>query len=316
MPHSETKGDSQAGGYNGGMRVAAFLLAVTVALPGSASAWGFEAHKFIADRMVDLLPPELKPLFEKRRAFIIERSIDPDLWRNVGFEAEPPNHFLDLDYEAFGPYPFAGLPRDYAAAVQKFGREVVHAQGLLPWRTAEFYGNLQREFESLKRQPAPGYAVDNIVLHAAVLAHYVSDGHVPLHAVVNYNGQATGQAGLHARWESELFERNRGRLTLAPAAAKPVVNPRDFMFEVLLASNRAAVNVLASDLKAAEGREFYDDAYFDAFGKGTLSTLERRLNDSITAVASMIAGAWEQAGKPAIPTEPARTPRRIRRPKQ
>lgn len=298
------------------MRVAAFLLAATVALPGSASAWGFEAHKFIADRMIELLPPELKPLFEKRRAFIIERSVDPDMWRTVGWEQEPPNHFLDIDYPAFGPYPFDALPRDYDAAVQKFGKEVVHTQGLLPWRTAEFYGNLQREFEALKRQPAPGYAVDNIVLFAAVIAHYASDGHVPLHSVVNYNGQVTGQDGLHSRWESELFERNRSRLTIAPAAAKGITNPRDFMFDVLLASNRATGNVLESDVKAAEGREFYDDGYFDAFAKGALPTLERRLNDSITAVASLIVGAWEQAGKPAIPVEPVRTPRRIRRPKQ
>lgn len=297
------------------MRVAAFVLAAIIALPASASAWGFEAHKFIVDRMVELLPPELKPLFEKRRAFIVERSVDPDLWRSVGWDSEPPNHFLDMDFEAFGPYPFDGLPRDYATAVQKFGKDVVHTQGLLPWRAAEFYGNLQREFASLKRQPAPGYAVDNIVLYAAVLAHYVSDGHVPLHAVVNYNGQLTGQDGVHSRWESELFERNRARLTMAPAPVKSVRNPRDFMFDVLLASNRAAATVLQSDKQAAEGREFYDDAYFDAFAKGTLPTLEHRLNESITAVASMIVGAWEQAGKPAIPAAPTRTPRRIRRPR-
>ena len=298
------------------MRVAILLLAALVAIPNSASAWGFEAHKFIVDRMVELLPPELKPLFEKHRAFIVERSVDPDLWRNVGWEAEPPNHFLDLDYTAFGPYPFDALPRDYTLAVQKFGQEVVHAQGLLPWRTAEFYGNLQREFASLTRQPAPGYAIDNILLHAAILAHYTSDGHVPLHAVVNYNGQLTSQGGLHSRWESELFERHRTRLTIAPAAAKGISNPRDFMFDTLLASNRAAANVLQSDARAAEGREFYDDAYFEAFAKGALPTLERRLNESITAGASMIIGAWEQAGKPAIPAEPVRTPRRIRRPKQ
>lgn len=296
------------------MRVAALVLAATIALPSPAAAWGFEAHKFIVDRMIELLPPELKPLFEKRRAFVVERSVDPDMWRTVGWDQEPPNHFLDIDYPAFGPYPFAALPRDYDAAVQKFGKDVVHTQGLLPWRTAEFYGHLQREFESLKRQPAPPYAVDNIVLFAAVMAHYVSDGHVPLHAVVNYNGQVTGQDGLHSRWESELFERNRSRLVIKPAPATAVANPRDYMFEVLLASNRAAANVLESDLAAAAGREFYDEGYFEAFGKGTLPTLERRLNESITAVASTIVGAWEQAGKPAIPAEPVRTPRRIRRP--
>ena len=265
--------------------------------------------------MIDLLPPELKPLFEARRPFIVERAIDPDLWRNVGWEEEPPNHFLDIDHEAFGPYPFNGLPRDYTDAVQKFGREFVHQQGLLPWRTSEFYGRLQREFESLKRPSPPQYAQDNIVLFAAVLAHYVADGHVPLHSVVNYNGQLTGQTGLHARWESELFERHRATLKIAPPALKPVLVPREMMFEVLLASNRDAANVLESDRKAAAGREFYDDGYFDAFAAGTLPTLERRLNDSIASVASFIVGAWEAAGKPAVPKEPSRTPRPIRRPK-
>jgi hypothetical protein len=290
------------------------LVGVLVFLPSSAQAWGFDAHKFIADRMIELLPPELKPLFEERRPFIVERAIDPDLWRNVGFEEEPPHHFLDMDHEAFGPYPFNGLPRDYANAVQKFGRQFIHTQGLLPWRTSEFFGRLQREFESLKRTPPPGYATDNIVLYAAVIAHYVADGHVPLHAVVNYNGQLTGQEGLHSRWETELFERHRSQLKVAPPPMKPVSVPRDMMFEVLLASNRLAANVLESDRKAAEGREFYDDGYFDAFAAGTLSTLERRLNDSISSVAGFIVGAWEAAGKPAIPKGDARTPRRIRRP--
>jgi hypothetical protein len=296
------------------MRLGAVLLAAFLTLPSPAFAWGFEAHKFIADRMIALLPPELKPLFEKRRDFIVERAIDPDLWRNVGWEEEPPNHFLDFDFEAFGPYPFTGLPREYDAAVQKFGKAVITEQGTLPWRTAEFYGRLQREFASLKRQPAPGYALDNIVLYAAVLTHYVSDGHVPLHAVVNYDGQLTVQQGLHSRWESELFERNRAKLKVAPSPLKPILNPRDFMFETLLASNRAAANVLESDKKAAEGREFYDDAYFEGFAAGTLQVMEQRLNDSIAAAAASITGAWEQAGRPAIPTEMSRTPRRVRRP--
>jgi hypothetical protein len=147
-----------------------------------------------------------------------------------------------------------------------------------------------------------------------VLSHYVSDGHVPLHAVVNYDGQLTNQHGLHARWESELFERNRSRLTIRPAAAAPVIDARGFMFDVLLASNRMAGDVLAADEAAAAGREFYDDAYFAALGARLVPGLERRLNDSITAVASVIIGAWQQAGRPAVPTTLSRTPRRVRRP--
>ena len=298
------------------MRVAAVLLALMFTIPAAVSGWGFEGHKFIADRMIELLPAELKPLFEKRRTFIIEHTIDPDLWRTVGWLDEPPNHFLDLDIEEFGPYPFDKLPREYDRAVQKFGKALFSQHGMLPWRAQEFYGMLQREFESLKRKPAPGYALDNIVLYSAILAHYVADAHVPLHAAENHNGQLTGQEGLHSRWETELFDRTRARLKVAPAAPKGVTDPRTFIFDALLASNLASKNVLESDQKAAAGREFYDDAYFEAFASGTQPILERRLNEAITGVASMIIGAWEQAGKPALPVETPRTPRRIPRPKQ
>jgi len=297
------------------MRVAALLLAAVVVIPSSVSAWGFEGHKFIAERMIALLPAELRPLFEARKAFVIERSIDPDLWRNVGWEQEPPNHFLDIDYAGFGPYPYKELPRDYSAAVQKFGKDVIETQGLLPWRTAEFYGRLQREFESLKRQNPPGYALDNIVLYSAVMTHYISDGHVPLHSIVNYDGQLTDQRGIHSRWESELFDRNRAKLTIAPQPITPVTDPTNFMFETLLASNRDAASVLAADKTAVVGREFYDDGYFEALAKEQLPTLERRMNAAIAAVAAAITGAWEQAGRPVVPVEMPRTPRPIRRPK-
>jgi hypothetical protein len=295
------------------IRALFFVAVITLCIPAQTAAWGFEAHKTIAEHFIALLPSELRPLFERRKAFIVERSVDPDLWRTVGFEEEPPNHFADLDY--FGKYPFTELPHDYDRAVQKFGREVVHQQGLLPWRTQEFCGKLRREFEALKRKSPPPFAADNIVLFAAVIAHYVSDGHVPLHSVVNYDGQLTEQHGIHSRWETELFERNKTRIRIAPAAPKPVTDPRETMFQTLLASHLLAEGVLQSDRKAARGRDFYDDGYFDALGKDQLSVLERRLNDSITAVAAFIIGAWEQAGRPAIPGErPARQPRPIRRP--
>jgi hypothetical protein len=287
-------------------------LLILLCLPAHARAWGFDAHKTIADHFIALLPPELKPLFQSRKAFIIERSVDPDVWRTVGWEAEASNHFVNLDY--YGKYPFAELPHDYDRAVQKFGRTVVDTQGTLPWRTQEFYGRLQREFANLKAKPGAGYGLENIVLFSAILAHYVSDGHVPLHAVVNYDGKLTNQEGVHGRWEAELFTRNRARIRIAPAAPKPVADPREFMFQTLLASNKLAEGVLEADRRAALGREFYDDEYFDALAKAQLSVLEQRLNDSITAVASIVIGAWDQAGRPAIPAGGGRGPRPIRRP--
>jgi hypothetical protein len=233
------------------MRTVAVALLVLLLIPAPSWAWGFEAHKFIADRVIALLPPEIRPLFEQRRAMFIERAVDPDMWRNI-FPDEAPNHFVDLDY--FGKYPYPDLPREYDRAVQRWGRDVIHSQGLLPWRTAEIFGKLQREFEGLKRADAPSYLGDNIAFYAAVMSHYIGDAHVPLHSVVNYDGRDTNQRGVHGRWESELFDRTRNRLTIAPKAPQPVHTPRDVMFDVLLASNQLAEGVLASDRRAASGR--------------------------------------------------------------
>ncbi|MBL8137292.1 MAG: hypothetical protein JNL48_11770 [Acidobacteria bacterium] len=287
------------------------LLTLVLAMPAMVGAWGFAAHRYVAERMIPLLPAELRPLFEARKAFIVERVVDPDLWRNVGWDEEPPNHFVDLDAEPYGAYPFEALPREYDKAVEKFGREVVHREGTLPWRTAEFYGRLQREFAALKR-PAPSpYVLDNIVLYAAVLTHYVSDGHVPLHAVRNYDGQLTGQPGAHGRFESDLFERYESSLRVVPTPRPPVTDARGEMFRILLESHRLAAPMLAADKAAAAGREYYDDGFYEAFRKTALPTVEQRVADSIAASAAFIAGAWEQAGKPAVPLTLSRPPRRV-----
>lgn len=290
------------------------VVGLVAVLPARLGAWGFPAHRHIADRMIALLPAELRPFYESRRAFIVERSVDPDLWRSVGWDTEPPNHFLDLDFEAYGTYPFDALPREYDQAVQKFGRDTVHQQGLLPWRTAEFYGRLQRAFAGLTRPVPSPYVLDDIALFSAVLCHYVGDGHVPLHAVKNYDGQLSGQPGAHARFESDLFERYTADLVVAPPPRPPVADPRGEMFRILLESNRLAERVLAADRAAAAGREAYDDGFFAAFKGEALPIVDQRVADSIAATAAFIAGAWEQAGRPAVPLALNRPPRKVPRP--
>jgi hypothetical protein len=287
-------------------------LLVLLALPAPAHAWGFAAHHFIMDRAIALLPAELRPFFEARRAAIVERAIDPDTWRTAGFTEEPPNHFLDIDWEGYGKYPFAGLPRSYDEAVEKFGKDRVTQEGLLPWRTEEEFGNLRRSFEAYGRGSAFGDT--DIAVFSAYLAHYVSDACVPLHGVTNYDGQLTGQNGLHNRWESSMFERYQGRLTIAPAAIAPIRNPRDFVFDRVLEDAQLVPALFKSDLDAIGSRDFYDDAYYDAFFASNRAVMEDRLNKSIAAVAAMITGAWEAAGKPAVPVKPAVTPQRRRRP--
>lgn len=285
----------------------AFAIAgALVLLPRGAEAWGFEAHKFIAEHAIALLPAELRVFFEPRRVMFVEHSIDPDLWRNVGFNDEPPRHFLDLD--AYGPYPFDALPRDYEEAIRVHGEEKVRVNGQLPWRTAEIYDRLFKAFQQIKRGDAPGWTYDNVVFFASVLSHYVGDAHVPFHAVVNFDGQLTNQLGVHSRFESELFSRTHRLLTVRPPATASITSPRDAMFAVLLTSTTLTEPILEADRKAIGTKEYYDDAYYEAFAKaGAQAVLERRVNDSIAAVSAIITGAWEAAGKPDM-TRPATRP--------
>lgn len=288
------------------------VASLLLAWPADTRAWGFEAHKFIMDRAIPLLPPELRPLFEAGRATLVERSIDPDTWQNAGYDdLESPHHFLDFDWEGYGKYPFTGLPRDYTAAIAKFGRARVEDNGTLPWRTEEMYGNLRRAFEAYGRRGAFGRF--DILHYSAWLTHYVSDAHVPFHAVVNYDGQLTGQNGIHARFESMLFERFQTRLTIAPTPVAPIRNPRDFVFETVLAGTQLVPPILKSDLDAIGTRDVYDEAYYAAFFQANRSVLERRLNESIAAVAAMITGAWEDAGRPALRLDAPSPPQRRRR---
>lgn len=285
--------------------VACALLAV-VAAPRPAEAWGFEAHKYIMARAIAMLPAEIRPYFEKHRDVVVERVIDPDLWRNAGYDVESPHHFVDMD--AYGAYPFKDLPREYEAAVQKYGKEFVSKNGTLPWRTEEMYKKLVEAFTQ-----KTGYAHDNIRYFASWVSHYVGDAHVPLHATLNHDGQLTGQRGIHSRFESEMFERYRDKLQVDPPPIVSVKSPRDFMFESLLASYQHVQPVLDADKEAVKGRDFYDDAYFAAlFGK-LQPVLEKRLADSITDTASLIAAAWIEAGRPAVPLEVKRTPRKVSR---
>ena len=288
--------------------VAAFLIAALA--PSPALAWGTAAHRYIMRRAIDLLPAEIRPFFVHFRDELVLRVVDPDVWRSAGWEDDP-NHFLDFGVKEFGDYPFTALPREYGAAIEKFGMATLKRDGLLPWREAEEFGSLRRAFEGFKREG--GFAPADTVLFAAAASHYIQDAHQPLHASNNYDGQLTGQAGVHSRFESALFDRFESRLTINPAAPTPITNARDAAFDALLASYQLVQPLLDADKAAIAGKDTYDDEYFERFLASVKPMLEKRISDSITATASVIAGAWEAAGKPEVRTEMPRTVQKVRK---
>ena len=290
-----------------GRVIAVVIVLLSLILPARLGAWGFPAHRFIMDRAISGLPDGIRPFYERNRTFLIEYSVVPDLLRNLDVADEPPRHFLDMD--AYGEYPFDALPRGYDEAVRTFGQEKITENGLLPWRAAEIYDRLVRAFERAGRQE--NYSLDDIKLMSAVLGHYVADAHVPFHAVLNYDGQLTGQRGIHSRFESQLFERMEGSLALPAGTMPPVRDARGFMFETLLKSSTYTEALLAADRRATDGLTEYDDVYFERWSRDAGPVLTQRVADAIAATVAMFTGAWEQAGRPALPLEVTRRPAKI-----
>jgi len=70
-------------------------------------------------------------------------------------------------------------------------------QGILPWAILKTADSLPSCFENNDMHKA--------MLLAADLGHYIGDSHMPLHITRNYNGQYTGQYGVHSRYESNMI---------------------------------------------------------------------------------------------------------------
>jgi len=290
--------------------LAAAVAAVLAFAPADAFAWGTTAHRLIMARAIDILPADLKPLFVQHRDELVLRVIDPDLWRNIGWEDDP-NHFINFGVKEYGEYPFRELPREYGVALEKFGIGTLRRDGTVPWRFAEEFGNLRRAFESFTRKSS--FAVSDVVLYSAIAAHYIQDATQPLHATNNYDGQLTGNTGIHSRFESTLVERFQSRLTLSPAPVVGIKNARDHAFDACLSGYQLVDPILKADNEAKAGKEVYDDDYFEKLFVKLKPILEQRLSESITSTANMIVGAWEQAGKPQLTLVNApRPPQKIR----
>jgi hypothetical protein len=301
------------------MRVifAALCAVVLLAMPAGVQGWGMDVHRWLTRRALTGLPGELKPFFGAQIDFLSERAADPDLWRVAGLRTdigdEDPNHFLDID-ALDEPAPFVNVPRTWEGLVARYGLDRATKAGRVPWRAEDMYKRLVGHFTDMGRPNAPYYAGDNARYIAAVLSHYLADAHQPLHATGNYDGQLTGQNGIHSRFETTLVLRNLSTLNLAPVTIRPVGNIREFMFATIVESQSLVGTVLAADRRATAGRELYDDGYYAALLTGTRPVLEKRLGDSASAIASVIVQAWKEAGSPTLPLNTGtRTPARIRR---
>lgn len=266
--------------------------------------WGFYAHKTINHYAVFLLPPQMVKFYKPNIDFITEHAVDPDK-RRYAVAAEGSRHYIDLDH--YGDYPFNTVPRRWSDAVEKFGRDTLEKYGIVPWHVQIMLSRLTNAFKEKN--------FSSVLKNSTEIGHYIADAHVPLHATGNYNGQLTGQIGIHAFWESRIPELLADKkFDFFIGKAQYIKDPGAFIWDRVLESARAADSVLKFEKElsiqfpgdkkyAFEERndiviKQYSSAYTTAYNNMLSGMVERRMRQSIFAIASFWFTAWVNAGQP------------------
>lgn len=282
------------------------LLLITAAVLCSHSlfSWGFYAHRQINYYAVFMLPPDMLVLYKPNIQFLSDHAVDPDK-RRYAVAGEGARHYLDIDH--YGTYPFDSLPRTWAKAVEKYGNDSLQKYGIVPWHIQTMLSRLTTAFKEKDQV--------KILKLSADIGHYIADSHVPLHVCSNHNGQFTNQQGIHGFWESripELLAATSWDFLLGKASY--ITNPLSFTWKRVLESAAAADSVLHIERKVtmqfSADRKYsfeqrngqilrqYSTAYSMAYDQQLNHMIERRMQQSIVAVASFWYTAWVNAGQP------------------
>jgi hypothetical protein len=280
------------------------MLVCLLYTPLWAHCWGFYAHQKINYYAVFLLPPQMMVLYKPNILFLSEHAVDPDK-RRYAVPEEGPRHYIDIDH--YGKYPFDSLPRKWADAVAKYGADSLHKFGIVPWHIQTMLARLTAAFKQKD--------FSKIMKYSAEIGHYIGDAHVPLHANSNHNGQFTNQRGIHGFWESRVPELLADKeFDFFIGKAEYIKNAGDFIWKRVLESAKASDSVLLFEkqLSSAFGEDKkyafeqrngktirqYSADFTIAFNKKLGGMIERRMRQSIYAIASFWYTAWINAGQP------------------
>ena len=264
-------------------------LAVLLASPVTARAWGERAHQMVNAAAVENLPEPLRSHFRARKGFLIEHASDPDRLAKEECE-ERPHHYTEV--EAYDQYPFESFRTEFVD--ERRGPSPLQLRhGDLLWQIERFALRLAEALRARRWDEADQAAV--------FAAHYACDLTQPLHTVRNYDGQLTNQVGLHARLESDLVNAlaDRWVLVARPAASEPDLRPR--IFAEMLESYRSRNLIFASDHIAVAGHNYADLEYFSTFLSLAGPVAKKRLEAAVSFVSTLWYTAWVRAGKVALP---------------
>lgn len=265
--------------------------------------WGFWAHKRINRLAVFRLPVEMQVFYKKYIHYLSENAVNPDR-RRYAVVGEAERHFIDLD--AYGDSALTVLPKNWQVAVKKIGEDSLRKHGIVPWHVQIAASQLTAAFRDKN--------ISRILRISADLGHYGADAHVPLHTTRNYNGQLTGQDGIHGFWESrlpELFAQDY-EMWLGPAVYREDI-ARD-IWKAVEESHAAMDSVLLFEKQLTEGfkagkkysfelrnnvlTRMHLREFSEKYHRMLAGQVERRMRASVQMVGDIWFTCWVNAGQP------------------
>lgn len=292
-------------------KLSGFIIAFAV---GLGWGWGFAPHRSIHAAAIQTLPPPLFAFFKFHGDWIEQHATDPDL-RKHAVKGEAEKHYIDLDrYGNGADSALAVLPRTWKAACAQYGEDALRAHGIAPWSTLWSYRSLTEAFAA--------QSPELILRHAADLGHYLGDLHVPLHTTSNYDGQHTGQVGIHALWETQV-PAQFAREWSGVSPGRRAVYERDWesrIWHTLAQSHREIPRIFAAEVAATEAlgshRKFayvengriqqrmHSPDFCAAFHEALAGQIPRQAQSAAGTIGDAWYSAWVDAGSPPLPPLP------------
>jgi hypothetical protein len=318
--------------------VVSVLLAIAIAAPAPALAWGAAGHRIINNVAARSLPDSV-PAFVRTPAAIAEITTlgpEPDRLKGAGktWDADlDPGHYLDLDDDGTiaGVLPLAQLPptrEAYDTAIRK-GRVVngeapdEYSIGYVPYSIVEGWQQVAKDF-AIWRVDAYGekhaandadrafFATDRQLREVLTLrdigywGHFVADSSQPLHVTVHFNGWGqypnpqnyTNSNKIHAKFETGFVEAHATADAVLPRIGPYVPSAVPIMTRV--ETYLAATNSNVAAVYKFEGAGAFDAATPDAvsFTLDRLAAGGKMLRDLIAD--AYAASADEKVGYPGI----------------
>ncbi|WBO83893.1 zinc dependent phospholipase C family protein [Hymenobacter yonginensis] len=290
------------------------LLGFLLLLPQQPQAWGFFGHRLLNRLAVFTLPPEMMGFYKTNIEYLTTNATRPDSRRSV-VPGEAARHFLDVD--VYGDSALTRLPRSYADAVAKYGEDSLMRHGIVPWQVVRMKGQLT---EAFRQRDA-----DRILSLSADMGHYIADACVPLHTTHNYNGQLTGQRGIHGLWESRLPEILAANYDFFTGPAPYLERPSETIWTAVARSNAAVDSVLRfeRDLTAkmpddkkygfeergnAGAVRVYSREFSREYHQRLAGQVERQMRLAQRLIGAFWYTCWVDAGQPdldALPKQPS-----------